>query len=64
MKAAVSCFLQKYIKAKYSEIKDYALCLRNISKDFTINNMNKINKCFSVDLIRLILTIFWISINI
>ena len=28
-------------KAKDSEIKDYALCLGNISKDFTINNMKK-----------------------
>ena len=28
-------------KAKDSEIKDYALCLGNTSKDFTINNMKK-----------------------
>ena len=28
-------------KAKDSEIKDYALHLRNISKDFIINNMKK-----------------------
>ena len=28
-------------KAKDSEIKDYTLCLGNISKDFTINNMKK-----------------------
>ena len=28
-------------KAKNSEIKDYALCLGNISKDFTIKNMTK-----------------------
>ena len=28
-------------KVKGSEIKDYALCLGNISKDFTINNMKK-----------------------
>ena len=28
-------------KAKHSEIKDYALCLGNISKDFTINNIKK-----------------------
>ena len=28
-------------KAKNSEIKDYALFLGNISKDFTINNMKK-----------------------
>ena len=30
-------------KAKNSEIKDYALCLGNVSKDFVINNM-KINR--------------------
>ena len=41
-------------KAKGSEIKDYALCLGNISKDFTINNMKKpglkeIVKVFPVD---------------
>ena len=28
-------------KAKHSEIKDYALCLGNVSKDFTINDMKK-----------------------
>ena len=28
-------------KTKNSEIKDYALCLGNASKDFTINNMTK-----------------------
>ena len=28
-------------KAKDSDIKDYTLCLGNISKDFTINNMKK-----------------------
>ena len=26
-------------KAKNSEIKDFELCLGNISKDFTINNL-------------------------
>ena len=41
-------------KAKDSEIKDYALCLGNISKDFKINNMKKaglkgVVKFFSVD---------------
>ena len=30
-------------KAKDSEIKDYTLCLGNISKDFAINNMEKQN---------------------
>ena len=29
------------LKAKNSEIKDYALCLGKISKDFTINNLKK-----------------------
>ena len=28
-------------KAMHSEIKDYALCLNNVSKDFTINNIKK-----------------------
>ena len=28
-------------KAKDSEIKPYSLCLGNISKDFTIDNVNK-----------------------
>ena len=28
-------------EAKDSEIKDYRLCLGNISKDFTINNLKK-----------------------
>ena len=42
-------------KAKNSEIKDYARCLGNISKDFTINNLKKktglkgVVKFFSVD---------------
>ena len=41
-------------KAKNSEIKDYALCLDNILKDFTIDNMKKaglkgIVNFFSVD---------------
>ena len=31
-------------KAKDSEIKAYALCLGNISKDFTINNMKKTHR--------------------
>ena len=32
-----------YQSKQGSEIKDYALCLSNISKDFTINNMEKQN---------------------
>ena len=28
-------------KAKHPEIKDYALCIGNVSKDFTVNNMKK-----------------------
>ena len=58
MEATVSylLMLQKYqFKTKDSEIKDYALCLGNISKDFTIINMKKktglkgVIKFFSVD---------------
>ena len=50
-------------KAKNSEIKDYALCLGNVSKDFTINNMKKIGikvfvKFFLLVLILLILMKF------
>ena len=50
-------------KAKNCEIKDYALCLGNISKDFTINNMEKtglkgVVNFFLLILILLILTIF------
>ena len=51
-------------KAKNSEIKDYALCLGNISKYFKIDNMKKSrNKkelyvFFLLILILLILTIF------
>ena len=29
------------LKANDSEIKDYALCLGNVSKDFTTNNLKK-----------------------
>ena len=50
-------------KAKDSEIKDYAFCLGNISKDFTINNMKKTGlkgrvNFFLLILILLILIIF------
>ena len=50
-------------KAKSSEIKYYALCLGNILKDFTINNMKKtglkgVVTFFLLILILLILTIF------
>ena len=48
--------LEKYInsKQKNSEIKDYALCLGNVSKDFTINNIKKtglkeVAKFYSID---------------
>ena len=45
MKATASymLMLQKIcqFKAKEFEIKGYVLCLGNISKDFTINNMKK-----------------------
>ena len=33
-----------HFKAQKAEIKDYTLCLGNISKDFTINNMKKKKK--------------------
>ena len=51
------------LKAKNSEIKDYGLCLGNISKDFRINNMKKtglkgVSKLFFLILILLILAIF------
>ena len=50
-------------KAKYSEIKSYALCLGKILKDFIINNMTKAGLkgvviFFLLILILLILTIF------
>ena len=46
-------------KGNDSEIKDYALCLTNISKDFTINNMKKtrwkgIVKFFSFDFLLIL----------
>ena len=45
MEATVSylLMLQKYInsKQKNSQIKDYALCLGNVSKDFAINKTKK-----------------------
>ena len=42
-------------KAKYEDIKEYSLCLGNVSKEFTINNMKKkiglreVANFFSVD---------------
>ena len=56
-------------KAKGPKIKDYTLCLGNISKDFTINNMKKVRLKGSVNffwliLILLILMIFLIYRNI
>ena len=48
--------LHKYINSKQKkfEIKNYALCLGNISKDFTIDNLKKtglkgVVKPFSID---------------
>ena len=49
-------------KAKNSEIKYYSLCLSNVSKDFTNNNMKKTG--LKEILILLILRIFYISSNI
>ena len=37
-------------KAKDSETKDYTLCLSDVSKDFTINDMKKIDQKVSVKL--------------
>ena len=42
------------LKIKNTEIKDYALCASNVSRDFTINNMKKtglkeVLNFFSVD---------------
>ena len=48
-------------KAKDSEIKPFPLCLCNISKDFTIDNMKKVVQkeiVFLLTIILLILAIF------
>ena len=45
-------------ETKYSEIKDYALCLGYISIDFTINNMKKSRLKGIVKLFLLILIFF------
>ena len=46
MEATVSYLLMKVhqFKAKTSEIKNYALCLGNVLKDFTNNNKNRIKR--------------------
>ena len=33
--------VQRFVKAKDSEIVPYPLCLANISKDFSVDNMKK-----------------------
>ena len=45
MEGTVSYMLmpQKYINSKQKALKYYALCSGNLSKDFTINNMNKMD---------------------
>ena len=57
MEATVS-YLLKHVNKRLkqnTEIKDYALCSSNVSRDFTINNMKKkrglkeVLKFFSVD---------------
>ena len=46
-------------KAKDSEIKPYALCLSNVSKDFTINNIKKTGlKVFLLFMMLLIQAMF------
>ena len=55
------------LKTRNSKIKDYTLCLVNISKDFTFNNMAKTGLKGIVIFfvyILLILIIFYISIKI
>ena len=61
----------KYINSKQKnfEIKDYALCVGNISKDFTINSvkitgLKESNFFFLLILILLKLMIFKIYLNI
>ena len=63
MEATVSylLMLQKYIHSK-SEIKDYALRLSNISKDFTINNMKKKTELKRVVNFFLLILILWILV--
>ena len=48
-------------KVKDSEIKDHALCLGNISKDFTINNTKKIGIKGIVKLCLLILILLIVT---
>ena len=73
MEATVSYFFSAtkiyQLKAKDSEVKDYALCLGNTSKDFTTNDLKKtvlkgIVNFFLLIVILLILTIFKIFIDI
>ena len=55
----------KYINSKQKnfEIKDYALCVGNISKDFTINNMEitglKESEFFFLLIFKIYLNIQW-----
>ena len=51
-----------HFKAENSEIKDYTLCLGNISTDFTINNMKKRNKEELQNFFLLILILFILKI--
>ena len=57
------------LRAKDSELNEYPLCLGNISKDFTVENvkergLNEYVYDFSVIIIVLMLIIIWIFINI
>ena len=52
-------------KGNISEIKNYKLCLGNISKDVAINNVKKtilggVVNFSSIDFDPIIVTIFWI----
>ena len=50
------------LKSKDPEIKYYALCLGNISKDFTINNMKNIGIIGVIDFFLLILILLMLTI--
>ena len=57
------------LRAKDSELNEYPLCLGNISKDFTVENvkergLNEYVYDFSVIITVLMLIIIWIFINI
>ena len=55
---------KKVSKKKHSVIKYYALCLGNISKDFTINKMKKKpNKKHVVEQLQEVIIFFSVDVN-